>query len=141
MTFMPMAEAALATIMPIAPRPITPRVLPLTSPPTNWPFPFSTSAATPSWPFKVLAQSYASGRLRDAEIIAPITSSFTPFAFAPGVLNTTMPFSVHWSIGMLFVPAPARAMAMVFPEKSMPWQSALRTMNPSLSSSRWDDTL
>ena len=31
-----------------------------------------------------------------------ITISFTPFAFAPGVLNTTMPRSVHLSNGMLF---------------------------------------
>ena len=28
-------------------------------------------------------------------VIAAITSSFTPFAFAPGVLNTTMPFFAY----------------------------------------------
>ena len=39
------------------------------------------------------------------------TSSFTAFALAPGVLNTTTPASAHLSSGMLFTPAPARATA------------------------------
>jgi hypothetical protein len=37
-----------------------------------------------------------------------ITSSFTAFAFAPGVLNTGMPRLLSLATGMLFVPAPAR---------------------------------
>ena len=40
------------------------------------------------------------------------TSSFTPFAFAPGVLNTTIPFSAHFSRGILLTPAPALATAV-----------------------------
>ena len=39
--------------------------------------------------------------------IPQTTSSFTAFAFAPGVLNTTTPFFVASSMGILFVPAPA----------------------------------
>jgi hypothetical protein len=33
--------------------------------------------------------------LREAGSMPRITSSFTPLAFAPGVLKTTMPFSEH----------------------------------------------
>ena len=40
-----------------------------------------------------------------------ITSSFTPFAFAPGVLKTTIPFFAQESSGILFTPAPARPIA------------------------------
>ena len=47
-----------------------------------------------------------------------ITSSFTAFAFAPGVLKTTIPFWVASSIGMLFVPAPALAMHKRFSSNS-----------------------
>ena len=43
--------------------------------------------------------------------MAAMTSSFTALALAPGVLNTTIPFSEQRSMGMLLVPAPARAMA------------------------------
>ena len=39
------------------------------------------------------------------------TISLTPFALAPGVLKTTIPFSEHASIGMVLTPTPARAMA------------------------------
>lgn len=42
--------------------------------------------------------------------MAASTISQTAFAFAPGVFNTHTPACVHASIGMLFVPAPARAM-------------------------------
>ena len=41
-----------------------------------------------------------------------ITSSFTAFALAPGVLNTTTPRSVQTSTGTLFTPAPARPTAI-----------------------------
>ena len=42
--------------------------------------------------------------------MAASTISQTALAFAPGVLNTQTPACVHASMGMLFVPAPARAM-------------------------------
>ena len=40
-----------------------------------------------------------------------ITSSFTAFALAPGVLNTTTPRSDSSATGMLLTPAPARPTA------------------------------
>lgn len=49
--------------------------------------------------------------LREDIIRLAIMSSFTALAFAPGVLNTTIPFSVHRSTGILFTPAPALAIA------------------------------
>ena len=87
-------------------------VLPFISGPANELLPFSTSLPTlsPS-PLRVLHQSIASTTLREARRAAQITSSFTAFAFAPGVLNTAMPCSEHLSIGILFTPAPARAIA------------------------------
>ena len=48
---------------------------------------------------------------RDAKNIAQTVSSLTALAFAPGELNTGIPRSVMRSTGMLFVPAPQRAMA------------------------------
>ena len=48
------------------------------------------------------------GKLRAAISRPAITSSFTAFAFAPGVLNTGMPRLPSFATGMLFVPAPAR---------------------------------
>ena len=51
--------------------------------------------------------------------IPAITNSFTAFAFAPGALNTTIPFFVHSSTGMLFTPAPALAMHLKLSSKSM----------------------
>ena len=48
---------------------------------------------------------------RDASKRPQITSSFTAFALAPGVLKTGIPISVILSTGMLLVPAPQRAMA------------------------------
>ena len=48
---------------------------------------------------------------RLASSMPAITSSFTPLAFAPGVLKTTMPFLAYSAWGMLFTPAPARATA------------------------------
>ena len=39
------------------------------------------------------------------------TSSLTALALAPGVLKTTTPASVQAGMGMLFVPAPALAIA------------------------------
>ena len=47
----------------------------------------------------------------EASSSPPSTSSFTALALAPGVLNTTMPASLHLSTGILLTPAPARAIA------------------------------
>ena len=44
---------------------------------------------------------------RDDKNNPAITNSFTAFAFAPGELKTTIPCSIHFSIGILFTPAPA----------------------------------
>ena len=71
---------------------------------------------------------------REASSIPAMTISFTPLAFAPGVLNTTMPFWAHFSKGMLFTPAPARATASRFSGSSISCMEALRTRMPSASS-------
>ena len=59
----------------------------------------------------VLHQSIALVTFLLARSKPHITSSLTAFALAPGVLNTAMPRSVHLGIGILFTPAPARAIA------------------------------
>ena len=43
----------------------------------------------------------------DASNKPQTTSSFTAFALAPGLLNTTIPLSVASDTGMLSTPAPA----------------------------------
>ncbi len=63
--------------------------------------------------------------------MAAMTSSLTPLALAPGVLNTTMPRSLHLSMGMLFTPAPARAIPLSEAGSSSACRSALRTRIPS----------
>ena len=117
-----------ATCAPIAPSPITPSVLPLSSGPTNFDLPFSASAAisSPLPVSSVFTHLFAAttGRLEMRR--ARITSSLTAFAFAPGVLNTTTPFSASSLQGMLFVPAPARATAFVFSESVISCISAER---------------
>ena len=62
-----------------------------------------------------------------------ITNSLTPFAFAPGVLNTTTPFSAHLSRGILFTPAPALATANKLAGKSKSCIAALLTSATSAS--------
>ena len=111
-TFIPRSTAASATSLPIAPRPITPSVLPLISGPANADLPFSTVLPTlsPS-SLIVLHQSIAFVTFLDESKRPRITSSFTAFAFAPGVLKTTMPLSAQSATGILFVPAPALAIA------------------------------
>ena len=64
---------------------------------------------------------------------AATTSSLTPFAFAPGVLNTTIPFSAHLSSGMLLTPAPARATARRLSDSSRSCMDALLTRTASAS--------
>jgi len=68
-----------------------------------------------------------------ASSIPANTSSFTPLALAPGVLNTTIPRLAHSSNGILLTPAPALATARRFSENSMPCMEALLTRIPSAS--------
>ena len=68
-----------------------------------------------------------------ASSIPQITISFTPFALAPGVLKTTMPFSAHFSSGILLTPAPALATATSLSENSISCIDALRTRIASAS--------
>ena len=131
---MPRATAALATRTPIAPRPRTPSFLPLISGPANCFLPLSVSFAISSLPLRACDQSAASTIFLEERRRAAITSSLTALAFAPGVLKTTMPSSVHLSRGILFVPAPALAMALRFFENSILCISALLTSMPSASS-------
>ena len=129
MTFMPRSMATFATSAPMAPRPMIPRVLPLISGPANWLLPFSTSLPTlsPS-SLREGTQAIASEIFREDSSSPATTSSFTAFAFAPGVLNTTMPCSAHLSTGILFTPAPARAMASRLLPNSISCIAAERTM-------------
>ena len=62
---------------------------------------------------------------------AQTVSSFTALALAPGVLKTTMPASEQRSMGMLLVPAPARAMASRLSGSSASSISAERTRMPA----------
>ena len=105
---MPSANAALATSTPIAPRPITPIVLPGSSKPTNCFLPASTAFFSSSpVSVSVLTYSRAAPRFLAPISMPPMTSSFTAFALAPGALNTGTPLCANSSQGMLLVPAPA----------------------------------
>ena len=128
---MPSSMAQLATREPMAPRPITPSVLPLISLPTNCFLPFSTVFAMAGSPVRFWHHWAAAATLRLPAISMPMTSSATALALAPGVLNTTMPCSLQRSSGMLFTPAPARAMASRLSLKVVFKRSALRTRMPS----------
>ena len=124
--------AILATLTPIAPRPTTPSVLPASSGPANWLLPFSTSlpTASPS-ALRLSAHAAPSVTRRPARTRPASTSSFTALEFAPGVLNTTTPASLHLSSGMLLTPAPARAIARRLSGSSVSCRLALRTRMPS----------
>ena len=117
---MPMLSPMLATSAPMAPRPTTPRVLRYSSGPTKADLPFSTAAATSTPGVRACSFTHATPPLtsREASSMAHSTSSFTALALAPGVLNTTMPASEQRSTGILFTPAPARAMAQRLAGKS-----------------------
>ena len=123
--------AQLATREPMAPKPITPSVLPLISLPTNCFLPFSTLFAIAGSPARPCVHCAAAATLRLPAMSIPITSSATAFAFAPGVLKTTMPCSLQRSSGMLFTPAPARAIASRLSLNVVFSRSALRTRIPS----------
>ena len=131
---MPSASAAWATFAPMAPRPITPSVLPMISPPANCFLAFS--ADLPTFSSSALARTHSTPPMmsREASSMPASTSSFTALALAPGVLNTAMPASANLSSGMLFTPAPARATALHFAGMSMTCISAERTRMASASS-------
>ena len=135
---MPSSMAQLATREPMAPRPMTPSVLPLISLPTNFFLPFSTVLAMAGSPARPWHHWAASATLRLPAISIPITSSATALALAPGVLNTTMPCSLQRSSGMLLTPAPARAMASRLSLNVVFSRSALRTRMPSGASASTD---
>jgi hypothetical protein len=69
----------------------------------------------------------APGRLRAAISMPASTSSFTALALAPGAMNTGTPRALIALTGMLFVPAPARAMARTLGGTAMACMSAERT--------------
>ena len=108
---MPRSTATFATLTPIAPRPITASFFPKTSCPTNLFFSFSVRAAISGSSALAFVQPIPPTTSRILAIAAKTKSSLTPFAFAPGVLNTTIPWSAHLSSGMLLTPAPALATA------------------------------
>ena len=115
----------------MAPKPITPSFLPMISVPANAFLAFS--AALPMLGSSALSRHHwMPPAMSRAPIIRPaITSSLTALALAPGVLNTTMPASAHLSSGMLFTPAPARAIARKPSGNSTSCSDALRTRMPS----------
>ena len=70
---------------------------------------FRSAESTPS----ILLTKFAPAYMPLEDINKPArTISFTAFAFAPGVLKTTTPFSEHSSTGTLLYPAPALATAL-----------------------------
>ena len=111
---MPKLEPKLATIDPIAPNPTIPKVFPKISSPANRFFSFSNKrfiSAKSLTPIKALAYSIPPIISLDPINKLATINSLTAFAFAPGVLNTTIPLSVYSSTGILFTPAPALAKA------------------------------
>jgi hypothetical protein len=116
----------------MAPSPITPSVRPGSSKPTNAFLPASTALSMLSAsPSSRCANDAAGMMLRAARNSAATTSSLTAFAFAPGVLNTGMPRALYSGIGMLFVPAPARATASTDAGISTPCRLAERSSSAS----------
>ena len=101
----------MATSTPIAPNPMTANVFPWISVPAKFDLFASTSLATPSCPSRPRTYSTPPMTSRLANNIPVSTISLTALALAPGVLNTTIPSSLHASTGILFTPAPALAMA------------------------------
>ena len=132
--------AMFATSAPMAPRPMTPSFLPFTSRPANAFFAFSAAFAMFSSAALWRHQAMPPAMSRLPNMRPHTTISFTAFAFAPGVLNTTMPSSAQRSSGMLFTPAPARAMAWRLSGNAVSCRAALRTSTPSAwvrSSTSW----
>ena len=127
------ATAALATLTPMAPRPMTPSFLPMISVPAKFFFSFSAAFAISAMSLDAFTHSIPPTTSLAANSIPAITSSFTPLALAPGVLNTTTPCSAHLSRGILLTPAPALATARSFSGISISCMDALLTNMPSAS--------
>ena len=102
MTFISSARQAFATSAPVAPRPSTPTVLPMSSGPAKFDFPFSTSAGilSPS-PAMLFTHSMLPTTSREAMTMEHTVCSFTASALAPGLLKTTTPSSAYLSTGIL----------------------------------------
>ena len=133
-TSIPRAAAAFATRIPIAPRPITPSFLPRSSVPANRFFSFSAIFSRSSFCLSDRTQYIPPTMSLAASSIPAITSSFTPFALAPGVLNTAIPCSEHFPRGMLLTPAPALPITQSLSENSISCITALLTRIASASS-------
>ncbi len=115
MTSIPSCKPMSATSEPIFPNPTTPSVLPSNSCPANCFLLFSIIlliSAGVDTVVKVLTKFIPAATPREVKIRAARTSSLTALAFAPGVLNTGIPRSVHAGTGILFTPAPALAIAI-----------------------------
>ena len=96
-TFISIWSAISATMDPIAPSPSTPRVLPFSSRPLYCFLLLSTSLLSSALSLcspREFTYSMPGIMPRHDSSRPTITSSFTAFALAPGVLNTTMPLSV-----------------------------------------------
>ena len=132
-TSIPRCVAALATLAPIAPSPITPSFFPAISVPAKFFFSFSAVLAISASALLSRTQLEPPMISREARSIPARTSSLTPFELAPGVLNTTTPSSAYFSIGMLLTPAPARATARSLSDGSISCIEALLTSTASAS--------
>ena len=133
-TSIPRLIAALATNCPIAPSPITPSFLPLISLPANAFLAFSADLAISASSLLSSTHLIPPSKSLEAKSKAARTCSLTALAFAPGVLNTTIPLSAHLSSGILLTPAPALAIARRLSGNSISCILALLTSTASASS-------
>ena len=105
-------------------------VFPLSSVPAKPPLPFSTASPIPAGS-RVFAHSTPATMFLASANMPAKTSSFTALALAPGVLKTTIPCWLHFSIGILLTPAPALAIASSCSGSSMSCIAAERTRTAS----------
>ena len=132
-TSMPRRVASLATLTPIAPRPITPSFFPAISVPAKAFLAFSAVFPMFSSSLFSLTHWIPPTMSRLARSIPAKTNSLTPFALAPGVLNTTIPSSAHFTRGILLTPAPALAIHLRLLPSSKSCIAAERTKQASAS--------
>ena len=92
--------------------------LPLSSWPTKAFFAFSALTRMLGSSAWARTQSMDCTTPRDERMSMAMTISLTALEFAPGELKTTTPFFAYSSTGMLFTPAPQRAMARMDPGSS-----------------------
>ena len=128
---MPRRLQIFATRTPMAPSPMTPMLFPFSSFPANSFFFFSIIfARSASFAFS-FTQFTPPMMSLEAKRSPATTNSFTPFALAPGVLKTVIPFSAYSFSGILLTPAPARATASIESGTSRSCIDALRTKTAS----------